>query len=355
MSVSFNHPLVTIAIPTFNRLRYLKEAVASALTQTYGNIEVLIGDDGTTEEIIQWCEALAHQEPKVRYQRNGRNLGLAGNWNALADAARGDFIVIIGDDDRLLPEFVDKLLKALPPDIQVGFTNHYLINSVGERLEAESQQQQTREYQRDVLSSGEVTNVEACVWRNCVPMSAALVRTADVRRLRFKEDLNTPEIELFLRLAREGGRFFFLPEYLAEYRVHPQSATALGLRGETLAKYLLPMEVTEEIEPLKRRFLEALLLNSVSNCLQQRKRERALELFASEYYPHPFWRHHKGWAHWLCLNLPSFLGLPLYKHLLSIKSASGIFRRKKGKLDGEEASPEKAADLRAQPQPPRAL
>lgn len=349
MTVSSNHPLVTIAIPTFNRLRYLKEAVASALAQAYGNIEIIIGDDGTTEAIREWSEALAQRESKVRYQRNRCNLGLAGNWNALADAARGDFIIIIGDDDRLLPDFVTKLLKAMSPDAQVGFTNHYLINSRGERLEAESLEQ-TRAYQRDLLSSGEVVNAEACVWRNSVPMSAALVRTADVRRLRFKEDLNTPEIEFFLRLAREGGRFFFLPEYLAEYRVHAQSATAFGLRGENLARYLLPMEVSQEIEPIKRKFMEALLLNSVGNCLRERKREMAFALFSSEYYPRPFWRHTKGWVHWLCLSLPSFLGLRLYQQLLRIKTASGIFRRKRRELDSQEASTEKTAELRAQPQ-----
>jgi glycosyltransferase involved in cell wall biosynthesis len=349
MTLSLTQPFVTIAIPTFNRLRYLKEAVASALAQTYGNIEILIGDDGGTEAIRQWGEALAQREPRVRYQRNPCNLGLAGNWNALADAARGDFIVIIGDDDRLLPDFVDKLLKTMPSDAQMGFTNHYLINSLGERLEAESQQQ-TREYRRDLLSAGEIIDAEACVWRNSVPMSAALARTADIRRLRFKEDLNTPEIELFLRLAREGGRFFFLPEYLAEYRVHPQSATAVGLRGENLAQYLLPVKVSQEIEPIKRRFMEALLLNSVGDCLRQRKREMALELFSSEYYPRPFWRHAKGWIHWLCLRLPSFLGLRLYQHLLRLKSASGIIRRRKRELDSQEAPPEKTAELTAQPQ-----
>ena len=105
--------LVTIAIPTFNRLDYLKEAVASALAQTYERIEVLIGDDGTTEAIREWCQSLASREARVRYQRNEKNLGLAGNWNALVDAARGRFLVIIGDDDRLLPDFVEKLVSII--------------------------------------------------------------------------------------------------------------------------------------------------------------------------------------------------------------------------------------------------
>jgi glycosyltransferase involved in cell wall biosynthesis len=68
-------PLVTIAIPTLNRLHYLKEAANSALSQTYENIEVLIGDDGQTESIRNWSENITRLEPKLRYQRNERNLG----------------------------------------------------------------------------------------------------------------------------------------------------------------------------------------------------------------------------------------------------------------------------------------
>jgi glycosyltransferase involved in cell wall biosynthesis len=104
--------LVTIAIPTYDRLEYLKEAVASARAQTYCDIEVLIGDDGTSKAIKAWAESVTSIDSRVRYQRNERKLGLAGNWNTLADAARGEFIVIIGDDDRLLPNFVEKLVTC---------------------------------------------------------------------------------------------------------------------------------------------------------------------------------------------------------------------------------------------------
>jgi glycosyltransferase involved in cell wall biosynthesis len=277
-------PLVTIAIPTLNRLHYLKEAANSALSQTYENIEVLIGDDGQTESIRNWSENITRLEPKLRYQRNERNLGLAGNWNALADAARGEFLVIIGDDDRLLPDFVSKLVNAILPDATVAFSNLHLINSEGGRLEAATIEH-ARSYNRDSLVPGEVVNAEAVVWQNSVPISAALMRTSDVRGLRFKEDLNTPEIEFFIRLAQGGGKFVFVPDYLSEYRVHPHSETALGLRGERLAEYLLKISVAPDIEPYKRAFMASLLINSISRCLQYGEWDRARRLLSSEYYP----------------------------------------------------------------------
>jgi glycosyltransferase involved in cell wall biosynthesis len=277
-------PLVTIAIPTFSRLNYLKEAAYSALSQTYENIEVLIGDDGREESIRSWGREFASLTPRARYQRNERNLGLAGNWNALADAARGEFIVIIGDDDRLLPDFAGKLVDAILPGSSVAFSNLHLINGEGERLESETVEH-ARFYRRDALGPGEVANPEAVVWQNSVPISASLMRTSDVRALRFKEDLNTPEIELFIRLAQGGGRFVFVPDYLSEYRVHPGSETAAGLRGERLAEYLLEIPVAPNVEPYKREFMASLLINSVSRCLRHGEWGRARRLLGSEYYP----------------------------------------------------------------------
>ncbi|HST52665.1 MAG TPA: glycosyltransferase family 2 protein [Pyrinomonadaceae bacterium] len=279
-------PLVTIAVPTLERLHYLKEAVASALAQSYLNVEIIIGDDGKEEAIKTWGTSIAADEPRVKYQRNGRRLGLAGNWNALADAARGEFIAIIGDDDRLLPHFVESLLEAALPDADVAFSNHYIIDGDGRRLAAESERC-TRMYRRHTIPSGEVGNAAAAVWQNSVPMSAALIRTEYVRRLRFKEDLNTPELELFARMAHEGARFVFVPEYLAEYRSHSRSATSAGLRSERLVKYLTEIPVGADVEPYKRELMSALLVDAVSRCLRRNERGLARQFLRHEYYPRP--------------------------------------------------------------------
>jgi glycosyltransferase involved in cell wall biosynthesis len=314
--------LVSIAIPTYSRLNYLKEAVESALAQTYPNIEVLIGQDpgkdGLDESIRAWSQTLVSQNPKVRYQCNSDNLGLAGNWNALADSARGEYLVIIGDDDRLLPNFVETLVSAVVPSGQVAFSNHYIINSKGECLETESYKN-TKYYHRDRIPPGEVSHPEIWVWQNSIPMSASLIRTEDVRRLRFKNDLNTPEIELFIRLAKEGGRFLFVPEYLSEYRVHEQTATVTGLWIERLVTYLLPTPVSPEVEPYKRELLSHLMVNAVSRCLLQGQWRQAEEFLRSEYYPDLQRKRPTGLMQTFCTALPPFLGCRLYGLGQSIK------------------------------------
>lgn len=336
-----NESLVSIAIPTLERLNYLKEAVASARAQTHRRIEILIGDDGRDESLREWCLSQADTDARIRYLRNERRLGLAGNWNTLADAARGEYLVIIGDDDRLLPEFVSTLMRAATPQASVVFANHYLIDESGRRLEAESVEC-TRAYGRDALAEGYVSDAAAAVWRNSVPICASLIRTEDARRLRFKEDLNTPEIEFFIRLANEGSGFTFIPEYLSEYRTHPKSATAAGLLSERLAPYLIPLPAPSGAEKYKRRFMAPLLADAVSRCLQQGKRELARSFLKSEYYPRLSWKRGEvyssevsvepdaaepGWrggrrmlndalmnrVQRLCVSLPASIGCPLYR------------------------------------------
>lgn len=276
-------PLVSIAIPTFDRPAYLEEAVVSALAQTYPNIEVIVGDNGSGEAMQGWAPEVA-SDPRLVYRRNPRNLGMCGNFNALADAARGEFFAAIGDDDRLLPDFVSRLMQEMKPEVSLAFCNHYLIDRQGNRLEAESREQ-ARRYHRDHLQGGVLGSSQIAAWQQAIAMSAALMRTKDMRRLRFREDLNTPDAEFFIRLAQEGAQFAFVPDYLVEYRVHVAATTSAGHRSEALVEYLLPMEVAPAVEPYKQKLLGPLMMNAVSRCLRRGERHLARKLLHSRYYP----------------------------------------------------------------------
>ncbi|MGH8093085.1 MAG: glycosyltransferase family 2 protein [Chthoniobacterales bacterium] len=343
-------PLVSILVPTLDRPNYLKEAIDAALAQTYRNIEVLVFDNGSLDETRRVAEEAARRDARIVFRRHGRDLGMSANFNALADAARGEFLVAIGDDDRLLPGFVDRLVEVMQPDVQVAFSNHYLIDAKGRRLEEESRDY-TRQYGRDVLSAGVLENAEAAAWRQSIPMGASLLRTAAMQRLRFREDLNTPDMEFFIRLALEGGRFVFRPDYLMEYRVHRGAVTAGGLWSEQLVDCLTPISVTPEVEPYKRQFLTPMVVNAVSRCLQHGNMEMARKFLHNEYYPrrrrsatvssqgrpalesmgpqdrsnssgHEL-RYALGWLlQSFCANLPASIGAPFYRAVRRVTPAS---------------------------------
>jgi glycosyltransferase involved in cell wall biosynthesis len=276
-------PSISICIPTFDRLAFLKEAVGSARTQSHEDLEVLIGDDGSSETLKAWCLSQAADDPRVRYLHTPRRLGLAGNWNFLSNAARAPFVSLIGDDDRLLPAFVARLLPLGVDGADVAFSNHYLIDGHGRRLEAESPAV-TLQYGRANLRPGFLDDPVAVVWNNAAPMSGSIERTEQVRRLLFKEDMNTPELELFARLASDGGRFAFTAEYLSEYRVHTGSETAVGLKVDRLAQYLEDIAVPPHVEARKQLLLGAMMSAGVDIRLARGDVAGARMLRASPYY-----------------------------------------------------------------------
>jgi glycosyltransferase involved in cell wall biosynthesis len=226
---------LTIAIPTFERLAYLREAVHSALAQDYDAYEILISDDGSSDAIRDFGTTQARSNGRLRYVHTPQRLGLSGNWNHCAAHARGTHLVIIGDDDRLRSDF----LSMLAPHTQrhdVVFSDHVLIDSKGSEIAGSAEL--LRRYGRELLPAGPVQDVEAVAWRNAVAPSATLVRAELVRRLQFDPGLNTPELDFFTRAALEHSSFFFVPAKLAEYRVHADSATSGGLTGLALYRKL---------------------------------------------------------------------------------------------------------------------
>jgi glycosyltransferase involved in cell wall biosynthesis len=324
--------LVTIGIPTYNRLHYLKEAVASALAQTYPNIEVLISqnphkDESITQSISTWCQEIASQNPKVRHQLNSRNNGSPANFNAIADAAWGEYIAFIGDDDRLLPNFVEKLVNIIPSDASLAFCNHYLIDSVGRRMEKESYQC-TQKYYRDRLPAGEVSTPRVAAWQSSLPFEASLIRTKDFQRLRFKEQIGAADTEFFIRIAEKGGRFFFLPDYLSEVRIHEQRSTAAGLQIETLVAHLLPVNVSPEIEVHKRELLSRFITGVVTNCLLTGDIEKAKEYMSSGYY---LQKGFKGRIQKLCTRIPKPFGYYLYKIMYMSKKYQSYLKKQNAK------------------------
>ncbi len=108
--------LVTIGIPTYNRVALLRRAVASALGQDHPTIEVVISDNASSDGTARFCRQLADTDPRVRYLRQTENLGATRNFRAVLGAARGDYFMWLGDDDVLAANYVSECVNALHAD-----------------------------------------------------------------------------------------------------------------------------------------------------------------------------------------------------------------------------------------------
>lgn len=105
--------LVTIAIPAY-KARYLHEAIDSALRQDYTNIEVIIVNDKSPYDL----DSIVSQfnDERIRYYKNDINLGsqsIVLNWNRCLEYAKGEYFVLLCDDDYLFPNFVSTLLSLV--------------------------------------------------------------------------------------------------------------------------------------------------------------------------------------------------------------------------------------------------
>ena len=117
-------PRVTIAIPTFKRHSLLKEAIDSALKQIhYDRFDIIIVDNNPqrnceTEKLLNSLDDL-----RISYYKNDSNIGMAGNWNRLFELAKGEYVVMLHDDDLLLPTFLNICMKILEKEKFIAALN----------------------------------------------------------------------------------------------------------------------------------------------------------------------------------------------------------------------------------------
>jgi glycosyltransferase involved in cell wall biosynthesis len=118
-------PLVSAVIATYNRAHIVREAIDSILHQTYSNLELIVVDDGSTDDTQETLKAYGDRI-RVVYQKNS---GPACAWNRGIKESRGEIIAFLGSDDIWLPTFVERqvsVLQRAPADVPCSLANSWL-------------------------------------------------------------------------------------------------------------------------------------------------------------------------------------------------------------------------------------
>jgi len=200
--------LVSIIVPSFNMARFLPEAMKSALAQSYANIEVLIVDDGSTDDtpevVRQW-----ESDPRVRVHRQA-NGGLSHARNQGIALTRGPFIALLDADDTWSTDKLSRQMKLFEGRAKVGvvYSDFALMDREGKSLPRGPMR----------MHRGWVSG--ALLIENFVPASSAVVRRKCFElyggfdtRLRTGEDY-----DMWLRLSPHF-QFEFLAEPVMQYRI----------------------------------------------------------------------------------------------------------------------------------------
>ena len=215
-------PLLTILIPTYNRARFLVEAVASAQAQSLSNIEIIVLDDCSPDETPEAVLPFL-ADGRIRYVRHEKNMGIAANWRFGIEAARGEYFCILHDDDTIEATFLETLMRPLADDVTLilSFCDHWVMDAGGRRL-SEASRDSSRGYGRDKLPEGRLRDfAQDALITNSIPAGAAVYRRTMVKPS-FVDDRARGSIDMWLlyQCFKTGAGAYFVPERLMNYRLH---------------------------------------------------------------------------------------------------------------------------------------
>jgi glycosyltransferase involved in cell wall biosynthesis len=204
--------LVSVVIPCYNQAHFLEEAIESVLAQSYPHFEIVVVDDGSTDNTSE----VAARYPKVRCVRQD-NQGLSAARNAGMRYSRGEYLVFLDADDRLLPKALKAGLECFASHPECAFVcgHHRYIRADGSVLSQWSPPYIDGDY------------YEALLRRNFIAMHATVMyRRAVLKAIGgFNETLSACEDhELYLRIARRFPVHYHA-KLVAEYRRHDENMT----------------------------------------------------------------------------------------------------------------------------------
>ena len=244
-------PTISVLIPAYQAARFVGAAIESALAQHPAPHEVLVCNDGSTDDTLA---AIRRYQPQViaLSQPNG---GEASARNTLWRAASGDYVAYLDADDIYLPGRLDAVLRLLAdePSIDIVTTDAFLMlegQPVGRRYEGEQRFAETD--QRKAILRGNFIFGHAVVRRSLLESVGG-----------FDEDIRyATDWETWIRLILAGGRAALVPEPLAEYRLHASAMSVHRLRMSdgrvrTLAKTLDRSDLHDDERGMLQRSLAA--------------------------------------------------------------------------------------------------
>jgi hypothetical protein len=219
-------PLVSVGLPVRNAESTVADVVHSVLGQRYGNLELVISDNASTDETEAVCRDLARSDDRIVYRRHPENVGLLNNFMSTIRAAQGRYFRWISDSDALEPDYVDHCLATFDADRRV------VLVTTGMAYRTEDGQTHTEPYTGTGLGSDdpadrvvEMLRMLNVSYRQLDPLYAMMRRDRVVdipRRNMLRED------QIFAVKLALAGPWAHVPEVLAvrTWTTGPTSAQA---------------------------------------------------------------------------------------------------------------------------------
>lgn len=201
---------VSVIIPCYNHGNYIQETVDSILASTYKNIEIVIVNDGSTDEYTnQLLDELPTKFSQIKVIKTA-NQGTAGACKVAVENSTGDFILPIGSDDKIHPDYIAKAASILTDHKEIG-----IVYCDAEYFDAKRGPWRLPEFSISQMQQG-----------NCI-FCASLYRKSDYDKTEgYHADMrNWEDYDLWLSLLELGLEVYKIPEVYFYYRITGVSKT----------------------------------------------------------------------------------------------------------------------------------
>lgn len=256
---------ISVIIPSYNYGKYLAETLDSVLSQDYPHFEIVLVDDGSTDESQKISREYATQYPKINYVQHPKNLGLFQTFLTGFQAAKGEYVHYFSADDKYLPGFLSKCMDFLLKHPQVGVVctdlGYFKDNSSTLKVSKllENYKNPTFFPKEEIIRIFKTTTF----W---VTGASCIAK----RELIEKYGPHNAELEnlsdwyLFHTIALKEG-IGYIPEVLTTMREHDQSLTNQVKRNKKRRRstYHHLLHLLLKNKELRRHYLEAELLNFI--------------------------------------------------------------------------------------------
>lgn len=210
--------LVTIAIPCYNHAVFVQDSIRSVINQTYKNIELIIIDDGSTDQSVNKIkEMLIECEQRfTRFEfRDRPNKGLCNTLNEALEWAQGDYFCVIASDDQMLPEKTSLQISSFKSDTVGVFGGVNIINNKNQILSS-----RVREY-------SETGFEDILLNKHDLPASSQMFKTDILRQVGgYNPNVKVEDWDLLLRMSKLNKKMVYIPQLLINYRKHDSNISS---------------------------------------------------------------------------------------------------------------------------------
>lgn len=234
-----NSPKVSVLMPIHNNEIYLQEAVESILAQTYPHFELIMIDDGSTDNTFAIAQQIAQQDNRIFLYKNEKKEGLPYTRNRLLALATGEYIANLDSDDVALPHRLGRQVEFLEnnPDVDVCGSFVYKIYA-----------NKPSDFCNYFAVDNESLAFNFFFAKSIIVNSSAMVRKKTIDNFEIKYDSHyfvAQDTKFWYDLVNAGAKFYTIPEALVHFRIHEK--TGISAQYKEAQTALLKTMITEHI------------------------------------------------------------------------------------------------------------